>query len=96
MVEADYGCVTDQHLCFAWRVRYVTFADLCLMLQPCLLMTVRDLKAAYHLVKYGGCNGMAKILVCWVTNHSRTGYVKQRFMQAAVPRVWPRGLYGRS
>ncbi len=68
--------------CFAWRVKYVTIADLCLMLMPCALLTVRDLKAAYHLIKYGGCCGAAQFLVRWVTNHSRAGYVAKKYMQA--------------
>jgi hypothetical protein len=67
---------------FSWRIKYITISDLCLMLRPGSLMTVRDLKAAYHLVKYGGCNGAAQFLVRWVTNHAKTGYEAKRFMQA--------------
>lgn len=65
-----------------WRVKYITISDLCLMLLPSSLMTVRDLKAAYHLVKYGGCNGGATFIVRWIINHTKTGYEPKRFMQA--------------
>ena len=66
----------------AWRVKYVTVSDLCLVLTPNALMAVRDLKAAYHLVRYAGCRGNTRYLVRWVTNHDRTGYVARRTMQS--------------
>jgi hypothetical protein len=67
---------------FAWRIQYITVMDICLMLGSLSLMTVRDLRAAYHLVKYGGCNGMASFFLRWITNHSGTGYVAKRSMRA--------------
>ena len=66
----------------SWRVKYITISDLCLMLMPRSLMTVRDLKAAYHLIRYGGCNGLANFIMRWVTNHAKTGYEAKRFMRA--------------
>ena len=36
----------------AWRVKYVTVTEICLMTTIKALMTVRDLKAAYHLIRY--------------------------------------------
>ncbi len=47
----------------ACRVKYVTVSDLCLMLSKNVLMIVRYLKAAYHLVWYGGCRGSTCYLV---------------------------------
>jgi len=66
----------------AWRVKYITVADLCLMLMWNSLMAVRDLKAAYHLVRYSGCRGDTRYLVRWITNHAKTGYVARRTMQS--------------
>jgi hypothetical protein len=66
----------------AWRVKYVTVSDLCLVLTPNALMAVRNLKAVYHLVRYAGCRGNTRYLVRWVTNHDRTGYVARRTMQS--------------
>jgi len=81
-----YRAVTDCRpinvYAFAWRVKYITVADICLMLRPCSLMTVRDLRAAYHLVQFGGCTGLAQIVARWVTNHDGTGYRRSRFMRA--------------
>ena len=39
----------------AWRVKYIMVSDLCLVLMCNSLMSVLDLKAAYHLVRYSGC-----------------------------------------
>ena len=58
---------------FSWKIKYITVADICLMLRPCSLMTVLDLRAAYHLVLFGGCTGLAQIVARWVTNHDGTG-----------------------
>jgi hypothetical protein len=65
----------------AWRVKYVTVSDLCLMMSKNALMAVRDLRQAYHLVRLGGCRGNTRYLVRWVTNHSRTGYMPVRTIQ---------------
>ena len=53
----------------AWRVKYVTVTDICLMTTVKALMTVRDLKAVYHLIRYSGCRGT-------------TGYVARRTMHS--------------
>ncbi len=81
-----YRLITDARTvnayAFAWRVKYVMITDISLTLRPCSLATVRDLDAAYHLVKYGGRTGIASIFMLWVTNHTRTGYIAKRSMQA--------------
>ncbi len=51
----------------AWRVKYVTVTDLCLIMTWKALMTVRDLKVAYHLVRYSGCRGDTRYLIRWIT-----------------------------
>ena len=45
-------------------------------------MTVRDLMAAYHLVRYLGCRGDTRYLVRWITNYANTGYVARHTMQS--------------
>ena len=65
----------------AWRVKNATVSDLCLMMSWNALMTVRDLEAAYHLVRLGGCRGNTRYLTRWVTNHSKTGYMPVRTIQ---------------
>jgi hypothetical protein len=66
----------------AWRVKCITVTDICLMTTLKALMTVRDLKAAYHLVRYSGCRGDARYLIWWITNYAKTGYVAKRTMQS--------------
>ena len=39
-----------------------------------LLISVCDLHAAYHLIRYGDA--------LWMTDHDSTGYMQSRFMQA--------------
>jgi hypothetical protein len=68
VAQAHHGRASDQR-------RFITVVDICLMLRPRSLMTVRDLRAAYHLLKYGGCTGMASFFDRWVMNHARTGYI---------------------
>jgi hypothetical protein len=73
----------------AWRVKYITVADLRLMLMQNSLMAVRDLKAAYHLVRYSGCGGDTRYLVRWITNHG-----KNRVCCSTdhAERLWPGGI----
>jgi hypothetical protein len=86
LAQTHNGWACDQCLCFcvAYQIHhrdgYLPHGRL--MLRPLSLMTVRDLRAAYHLVKYGGCNGMASFFLRWITNHSGTGYVAKRSMRA--------------
>ena len=66
----------------AWRVKYVTVTDICLMTTIKALMTVRDLKAAYHLIRYSGCRGTTRYLIRWITNYVKAGYVARRTIQS--------------
>ena len=66
----------------AWRVKYVTVTDICLMITIKALMTVRDLKAAYHLIRYSGCRGTTRYLIRWITNYVKAGYVARRTIQS--------------
>jgi hypothetical protein len=66
----------------AWRVKYITVADLCLRLMQNSLMAVRDLKAAYHLVQYSGCRVDTRYLVRRTTNHAQSEYVARRTLQS--------------
>jgi hypothetical protein len=53
-----------------------------LMLMQNSLMAVRDLKAAYHLVRYSGCRVDTRYLVRRTTNHAQSEYVARRTMQS--------------
>ncbi len=64
---------------WAWRVKYITVTDICLMTTLKALMTVRDLKAAY---RYSGCRGDTRYLIRWITNYAKTGYVTKRTMES--------------
>ena len=66
----------------AWRAKYVTVTDICLMTTIKALMTVRDLKAAYHLIRYSGCRGTTRYLIRWITNDVKAGYVARRTIQS--------------
>ena len=57
-------------------------ADICLVLTWMALMTVRDLMAAYHLVRLAGSQGDSRYLVRWITNYLKTGYMATRTMQS--------------
>ena len=59
----------------AWRAKYVTVTDICLMTTIKALMTVHDLETAYHLIRYSGCRGTTRYLIRWITNYAKTGYV---------------------
>ena len=67
-----------------WRFKYVSVTETCLMTTLKALMTVRDLKAAYHfkLIRYSGCRSTTRYLIRWITNLCKNRLVARRTIQS--------------